>query len=116
MSDLEKRRDPETANYAAEVLGMLLEHHYVIMQIYRQYEPLLRGYALAEVEGLSQAFPRLRHIWTDSAYQGCFETLAAEVGLTVEIVQSSNSQVGFAVQARRWVVERSWLGLAIIAA
>ncbi len=63
------------------------------------------------VDGLSQAFPRLRHIWADSAYQGRFETLAAEVGITVEIVQASASQVGFAVQARRWVVERSWAWL-----
>lgn len=63
------------------------------------------------VEGLSQAFPRLHHIWADSAYQGRFETLAAEVGIAVEIVQASASQVGFAVQARRWVVERSWAWL-----
>lgn len=56
---------------------------------------------------------RLLKIWADKGYQGDLETwLHEQWGITLEIVSAEPDQVGFAVQPRRWVVERSfaWLG------
>lgn len=63
------------------------------------------------VGGLHQAYPRLQKIWADAAYRGRFVDRAAQLGIDVEIVVRSDDQQGFAVQPRRWVVERTfgWL-------
>lgn len=81
------------------------------------------------VEGIgdvAQAFPRLRHLWVDSAYQGSFVEWAEQtLQWTVEVVARPSRWVwvpadqepppvptGFQVLPRRWVVERTfgWLG------
>jgi putative transposase len=57
--------------------------------------------------------PRLEHIWADQAYAGFLvEWLRDESGWRLEIVTTPPEQVGFVVQPRRWVVERTfaWLG------
>ena len=65
---------------------------------------------------LAQAAPQTRHVhhrWADAAYRGDFVTWVQAVwGWTSEIVQRAADAVGFAVQPRRWVVERTfaWLG------
>ena len=59
------------------------------------------------------ALPRLRHVWADGAYAGeVVEWAAEEMDCAVEIVSRPPGQRGFAVQPRRWVVERTfaWLG------
>ena len=59
------------------------------------------------------ACPRLARIWADSAYQGALvEWVNERYGWTLEIVRRPKEQQGFAVQPRRWVVERTfaWLG------
>lgn len=62
---------------------------------------------------MSQWWPELRKLWADHGYSGA--DLAAELrdqyGIDLEIVEKPAEQVGFAVQPRRWVVERSiaWL-------
>jgi putative transposase len=63
------------------------------------------------VDLLPQVYPRLRKIWADAAYRGCFVTRAARLGIDVEIILRSDAQQGFEVQPRRWVVERTfgWL-------
>jgi transposase len=63
------------------------------------------------VDGLAQAYPRLRKIWVDAAYRGRFVTRAAQLGIDVEIIARSDAQHGFEVQPKRWVVERTfgWL-------
>jgi transposase len=56
---------------------------------------------------------RLLKIWADKGYQGDLELWFAEQWqIQLEIVAAQAGQTGFAVQARRWVVERSfaWLG------
>jgi putative transposase len=56
--------------------------------------------------------PRLRHLWTDAGFGAKFADWAREAtGWTVDIVTKVAGQQGFAVQPRRWVVERtfSWL-------
>lgn len=59
------------------------------------------------------AFPRLQLLWADGGYRGWLEEALPRVcGVTLRIVSKLAGQVGFVVQPRRWVVERSfaWLG------
>jgi len=56
---------------------------------------------------------RLLKLWADKGYQGDWETwLHDEWNIQLEIVSAEAGQKGFAVQPRRWVVERTfaWLG------
>ena len=55
--------------------------------------------------------PRLAHIWADQGYRGTFVQDAQRAGLTVEIVTPEADQDGFAVQPRRWVMERTFAWL-----
>lgn len=60
-----------------------------------------------------QIAQRLLKIWADKSYQGDLEVwLYEQWGITLEIVSAQEGQLGFAVQPRRWVVERAfaWLG------
>ena len=59
--------------------------------------------------------PRLAHLWADSAYAGWLvEWIREEYGWRLDIVSKPPDQVGFVVQPRRWVVERTfaWLSLS----
>jgi len=56
---------------------------------------------------------RLLKIWADQGYQGDLEIwLHQEWAIALEVVSADPGQVGFAVQPRRWVVERTfaWFG------
>ena len=56
---------------------------------------------------------RVAHLWADAAYRGPFARwVRDEWGWTLAVVQRAADLVGFAVQPRRWVVERTfaWLG------
>ena len=58
-------------------------------------------------------FPRLKKIWADSRY-GCLHTPRCVLliyGWVLETVKRAAGTVGFVVQHRRWVVERTfgWL-------
>ena len=71
----------------------------------------------AVLENLRHRFSRLRHIWADSAYGKCglpdwVWELRKRGKLYLEIVKGKPGQKGFAVQPRRWIVERTfaWLG------
>jgi transposase len=57
------------------------------------------------------ASARLVHVWADSAYRGFIEFALALLAMTVAIVCRRDGAVGFEVQHRRWVVERTfgWL-------
>jgi putative transposase len=58
-------------------------------------------------------FPRLALLWVDQGYKRSFVDWVAErLGWAVEIVGRPPGQHGFAVEPRRWVVERSlaWQG------
>jgi putative transposase len=57
--------------------------------------------------------PRVKHVWLDAGYRGpLLEWIAQTLGWSAEVVTRAPDQVGFAVQPRRWVVERTfgWLG------
>jgi putative transposase len=57
-----------------------------------------------------RAFPFVEHVFADSAYAA--ERVAQATRIVIEIVRKHPDQVGFAVQPRRWVVERffAWIG------
>ena len=56
--------------------------------------------------------PRLEKVWADARYEGSFVGWAKEkLGVAVEVVRKPQDQVGFAVLARRWVVERTFAWL-----
>jgi putative transposase len=57
------------------------------------------------------ASDRLVHVWADSAYRGFVAFALLLLEMTVAIVTRRAGAVGFEVQHRRWVVERTfgWL-------
>jgi putative transposase len=57
--------------------------------------------------------PRLAHLWADQGDAGALvEWVRAEYGWRLAIVAKPPGQVGFAVQPRRWVVERTFAWLS----
>src|SRR5215218_1673295 len=50
------------------------------------------------------AFPFIAKVFADSGYAG--KRVAGATAIAVEIVRKNPDQIGFAVQPRRWVVER----------
>jgi hypothetical protein len=60
--------------------------------------------------GLTPHLPVIRQFFADSGYAG--EKVAKATLVAVEIVRKNPDQVGFAVNPRRWVVERffAWIG------
>ena len=69
-----------------------------------------KGARLA-VTDAKAASGRLVHVWADSAYQGFIEFALVLLSIAVAIVSRGKRTRGFRVQARRWVVERTfgWL-------
>ncbi len=65
------------------------------------------GAALLRVS--RRPFPFIEKLFADSGYAG--EKVATATVIAVEIVRKNPNQVGFAVQPRRWVVERffAWI-------
>ena len=57
-------------------------------------------------------FPTLKLIWVDQGYKDWIvEDAKTYYALTLQQVQKPKEQVGFAVQPRRWVVERTFAWL-----
>lgn len=64
------------------------------------------------IRAARRSFPFITHIFADGAYAG--DRLAADLAgqpVTLEIVKRTDTEPGFKVVRRRWVVERtfSWL-------
>jgi putative transposase len=58
-------------------------------------------------------FPRLSKLWADSGYQGAYpKSYCQDYGIDLEIAKRSDRNPGFKIEARRWVVKRTfaWLG------
>lgn len=75
-------------------------------------EPDREG-ARAVLQRAQPQTPRVQHLWADAGYAGAFvDWVSRCLGWTVEIVKRPKPELGFAVQPRRWVVERTfaWLG------
>lgn len=66
------------------------------------------------IASIRRRYPWLRHLFADSAYAGDKLMYAlAELGRwTIEVIKRSDTDAGFVVLPRRWVVERTfaWLG------
>jgi putative transposase len=80
----------------------MLEPHPASIQDRDGGGPLLRA--------LRGSFPFIARVFADRGYAG--ERVAQATSVAVEIVRKSPDQAGFAVQPRRWVVERffAWIG------
>lgn len=82
--------------------GLVLEPHPASIQDRDGGGPLLQA--------SRRIFPFIERVFADSGYAG--EKVATATLIAVEIVRKNPDQVGFAVQPRRWVVERffAWIG------
>ena len=62
------------------------------------------------------SLPRLQHVWADAGYRGpaFAELLHTRFGLRLDIIARPPAALGFHIQPRRWVVERTfgWLNHA----
>jgi transposase len=84
--------------------GLVLEPHPASIQDRDGGGPLLRS--------SRRIFPFIQRVFADSGYLG--EKVAKATLIAVEIVRKNPDQVGFAVNPRRWVVERSSPGSGAI--
>jgi putative transposase len=67
-----------------------------------------RDGAIPLLQKAKKRFPFIRHIFADSGYIGKKLNQAAQaLSITIQIVKAKAGQIGFAVQPRRWVVERT---------
>jgi transposase len=82
--------------------GLVLEPHPASIQDRDGGGPVLRA--------SRPIFPFIQRVFADSGYAG--EKVATATVIAVEIVRKNPDQVGFAVNPRRWVVERffAWIG------
>jgi putative transposase len=82
--------------------GLVLEPHPASTQDRDGGGPLLRV--------SRRIFPFIQRVFADSGYAG--EKVTTATLVAVEIVRKNPDQVGFAVNPRRWVVERffAWIG------
>jgi putative transposase len=82
--------------------GLVLEPHPASIQDRDGGGPLLRA--------SRRSFPFIARVFADGGYAGA--KIAAATEIVVEIVRKNPDQIGFAVQPRRWVVERffAWVG------
>lgn len=81
--------------------GLILRSHAASIQD--------RDGAVGLLKASRRPFPFIQLVFADSGYSG--ETVAAATCIAIEIVKAKPDQVGFAVQPRRWVVERffAWI-------
>jgi len=81
--------------------GLVLEPHHAGIQDRDGAGPLLRA--------SRRSFPFIKMVFADGGYAG--DRVASATSIAVEIVRRKPDQVGFAVQPRRWVVERffAWI-------
>jgi transposase len=82
--------------------GLVLEPHPASIQDRDGGGPLMRV--------SRRIFPFIQRVFADSGYAG--EMVATATLIAVEIVRKNPDQIGFAVNPRRWVVERffAWIG------
>jgi transposase len=81
--------------------GLVLETHQAGIQDRDGAGPVLRA--------SRRSFPFIEKVFADGGYAG--DAVASATSIAIEIVRRKPDQVGFAVQPRRWVVERffAWI-------
>ena len=60
------------------------------------------------LEDPNELFERLQKIMADKTYRGTFAQAVERAGITFEVPQRSDNTKGFVVEAKRWVVERTF--------
>lgn len=106
--DGNKKVNGRKRNVLVDTLGNLLE---VVVSTANLHDTKGAQLLLSKVEEMTAL--RLLKIWADQAYQGeLVDIVQQHWAIELEIVKREQGQVGFAVQARRWVVERTfaWFG------
>jgi transposase len=63
------------------------------------------------LEGIKQTMQSLKKIIGDKAYRGAFADEVEKLDIEFEVPQRENGKKGFVLEARRWVVERSFAWL-----
>ena len=66
---------------------------------------------LALLEELSDRVPHLEKIMGDKSYRGTFAEAVEEMGFVFEVPHREDGTKGFVVEAKRWVVERTFAWL-----
>lgn len=68
--------------------------------------------AVALFRRVGEALPRLARVWADAGYRALLGRMDRGWRWVLDIVTKRPGQVGFRVQPRRWVVERTfgWFG------
>jgi transposase len=81
--------------------GLILRPHCASIQDRDGAGPVLKS--------SRRSFPFIERVFADAGYAG--ERVASATCIAVEIVRAKPGQIGFAVQPRRWVVERffAWI-------
>lgn len=104
--DAGKKVSGRKRTFLVDTLGLIiaLAVHSAGIQDYDGARPMM--------EQVRKTRPRLKLIWADSIYRTLVEWVRRSCGWILEIVGRSANVVGFQVQPRRWVVERTfaWLG------
>ena len=106
--DGNKKVNGRKRHIVVDTLGNLLD---VVVTAANLHDTKGATLLLSKVETMTTL--RLLKIWADKGYRGDFITLVQqEWNIQLEIVQREQGQTGFVVEARRWVVERTfaWLG------
>jgi transposase len=89
-----------------DVMGLLL----VVMITAASVQD--RDGAVPVLREARREYPTLQHVWADGVYNGSvIDNLAAETGVTIEMVKRSDDMRGFVVLPKRWVVERTFAWL-----
>ena len=93
-------------NYAHVVERVLRRIECGVLPVRRQ----IGGSYGVGVGRVRRVFPFIQRVFADGGYAG--EKVATATLIAVEIVRKNPDQIGFAVQPRRWVVERffAWIG------
>ena len=66
---------------------------------------------VALLEDSKQIMPTLKKIIADKSYRGSFAQAVQKKGIIFEVPQRAEGQKGFVVEAKRWVVERTFAWL-----
>ena len=66
---------------------------------------------LCLLDGLEKTMPRLEKIMGDKSYRGTFRDAVEKTDFSFEVPQRDKGAKGFVVEAKRWVVERTFAWL-----
>jgi putative transposase len=101
----EKKVKGRKRHLLVDTLGLIL----VVMVLAADISDAAGGQRV--LKAIHGRYPRLARLWADSAYQGLVTWVLETLGCVLDIIKPDPAQIGFAVQPKRWIVERTfgWL-------